>query len=85
MPVSLRLIQHICNLALGVDCAPDMDHAPVDFQIGFVQVRSLVRSGAALAQMSCDRRPKMVHSAPEGLAGDNDPVYRQQIFDDQKD
>ena len=29
----------------------------------------------------CDHRPEMVHPAPDGLIGDHDPAFRQQIFD----
>jgi hypothetical protein len=31
-----RLDQHIEDLAFGVDCAPQIDHAAIDFQIDFV-------------------------------------------------
>jgi hypothetical protein len=31
--VALGLDQHIQNLALGVDGAPQVNHAPIDFQI----------------------------------------------------
>src|SRR3984893_12713501 len=37
--------------------------------------------GSAFAQVRCDHRPEVVHPAPDGLIGDHDPAFRQQIFD----
>ena len=37
--------------------------------------------GSAFAQVRCDHRPEMVHPAPDGLIGDHDPAFRQQILD----
>jgi hypothetical protein len=37
--------------------------------------------GSAFAQVRCDHRPEMVQPAPDGLIGDHDPAFRQQIFD----
>jgi hypothetical protein len=37
--------------------------------------------GAALARVRCDHRSQMVHPAPNGLIGQPDPAFRQQIFD----
>ena len=37
--------------------------------------------GSAFAQVRCDHWPEMVHPAPDGLIGDHDPAFRQQIFD----
>jgi uncharacterized protein DUF1328 len=39
------------------------------------------RAVSAFAQVRCDQRPEMVHSAPDGLIGHHDPAFRQQIFD----
>jgi hypothetical protein len=36
--VALGLNQHIENLALGVDGAPQIDHPPIDLQIDFVKM-----------------------------------------------
>src|SRR6202023_614850 len=36
---------------------------------------------AGVAHVRCDHRPKMVHPAPDGLIGDHDPAFCQQIFD----
>jgi hypothetical protein len=40
---------------------------------------SIFRS--AFAQVRCDHRPKMVHTASDRLIGDRDPAFCQQIFD----
>ena len=42
---------------------------------------SRVGFGSAFAQVRCDLGSKMVHPAPDGLIGDHDPAFRQQIFD----
>src|SRR6202022_844805 len=47
----------------------------------FVQVPRRMGFGSAFAQVRCDHRPEMVHPAPDGLIGDHDPAFRQQIFD----
>jgi hypothetical protein len=47
------LDQHIQNLALGVDGAPQTDHAPIDFQIDFVKMPGRIRFRTALAQLRC--------------------------------
>jgi hypothetical protein len=40
-----------------------------------------VRLGPAFAQVRRDHRPKMIHPAPNGLVGDHDAPFRQQVFD----
>jgi hypothetical protein len=81
MLVSLRLNQHIENLAFGVDGAAQIDHAASDFQKDFVQMPSRVRLGAAFAQVRRDHGPEMIHPAADCFVGDNDPAFRQQILD----
>ena len=61
------LDQHVEDFALGVDGAPQIDHAAIDFQIDFVQMPGRVGLGSAFAQVRCDLRPEMVHPAPDGL------------------
>src|SRR3977135_3435817 len=68
-------------LPLGVDGTPQIDHPAIDFQIDFVQMPSRMGFGPAFAQVRCDHRPEMVHPAPDGLIGDHDLAFRQQIFD----
>src|SRR5450432_939729 len=79
--VSLALDQNFEDFALSVDGAPKIDHAAGDFQIDFIQMPGRVRSGAALAQIRRDHRPEMIHPTPNGLVGDRDAAFRQQIFD----
>ena len=61
--------------------APQIDHPAIDFQIDFVQMPSRMGFGSAFAQVRCDHRPEIVQPAPDGLVGDHDPAFRQQIFD----
>ena len=81
MLVALGLDQHIENLALGVDGAPQINHPPIDFQIDFVKMPGRMRLRAALAQMRGDHRPEVVHPAAHGLVRDCDPALSEQIFD----
>src|SRR5271154_555534 len=73
--------QHIEDLALGIDGAPQIDHAAVDFQVHLIQMPSRMGLGSAFAQVCCDHRSEMVHPASNGLVGDHDPAFRQQILD----
>ena len=54
--VALGLNQHIEDLALGVDGAPQICHPPIDLQIDFVKMPSRVRLRAPLAQLRCNDR-----------------------------
>ena len=47
--VPFRLDQHVEDLAFGVDGAPQIDHAAIDFQVGLNQMPGRVGLGAALA------------------------------------
>jgi hypothetical protein len=71
----VSLDQHVEDLALGVDGAPQTDHPAIDFQIDFVQMPSRMGLEPAFAQVRCDHRPKMVHTASDGLIGDHDPAF----------
>jgi hypothetical protein len=79
--VSLRLNQHIEDLALSVDGPPEIDHTAVDFQINLVEVPSRVRFRAALSQVGRDHGTEMVHPTPNGLVRHRHSAFRQQIFD----
>ena len=52
------LDQHVEDFALGVDGAPQIDHAAIDFQIDFVQMPSRVGLGSAFAQVHAIIGPK---------------------------
>src|ERR1700720_5004208 len=62
--VPFRLDQHVEDLALGVDGAPQIDHAAVDFQIDLVQMPSRMGLRSAFAQVRCDHWSEMVYPAP---------------------
>ena len=36
---------------------------------------------SAFAQVGCDPRPEMIDPAPDGLIGDDNAAFGQQIFD----
>jgi hypothetical protein len=49
--------------------------------IDLVQMPSRMGLRPAFAQVRRDHWPEMVYPAPNGLVGDHDPAFRQQIFD----
>src|SRR5271157_6562933 len=59
--VAPGLDQHIQNLALAVDGAPQVNHAPIDFQIDLVKMPDRMQFGTALAQVRCNDRPEMIY------------------------
>jgi hypothetical protein len=79
--VSPGLVQHIENLAFGVDSPPKVDHPAVDLQIDFIQMPCCVRSRSTLSQVGGDHRSEVVHPTPNGLIRDRDPALREQILD----
>jgi len=81
VPVSLGLDQHIEDLALGVNSAPEIDHAAIDFQVDLVQMPRGARLWAALSQMGSDRWSEVIDPASNGLIGDHDPALSEQVFD----
>ena len=80
MLVALELDQHIRNLALGVDGASEVNHAPIDFQIDFVKIPSRMRLGTALAQFCCYDRSEMIHLAANGLVRNWNSALGEQIL-----
>src|SRR5271166_2681008 len=79
--VSLRLDQHVEDLALGVDGPPEVDHSAVDFQIDLVEMPSRMRLQATLSQVGRDHRSEMVHPTPNRLVRHRHSALRQQILD----
>src|SRR5207248_3287763 len=65
----------------GVHGAPQIDHAAIDFEIDLVEMPDRMGLGSAFAQVCCDHRSKMVHPAPNGFIGHQDPALGQQILD----
>src|SRR5271169_474694 len=81
MLVALGLDQHIQNLALGVDGAPQVNHAPIDFQINLVKMPDRMRFGTALAQLRCNDRPEMIYPASDCLVRNCNSALGEQILD----
>src|SRR5258708_4104629 len=81
MLVPFRLDQHIEDLALGVDGTPKIDHAAIDLEIDLIQMPARVGPRSAFTQVRSDQRPEMVDPAPNGLVGDRNAAFCQQIFD----
>src|SRR5208283_388132 len=79
--VALGLDQHIQNLALGVDGAPQVNHAPIDFQINLVKMPDRMRFGTALAQLRCNDRPEMIYPASDCFVRNCNPALGEQILD----
>src|SRR5580704_6058999 len=75
------LDQHIKHFALGIHGAPKIDHTAGDFQIDLVKMPGGVGRGSTFAQIRRDQGPEMIHPAPNGLVGDYDAAFRQQVFD----
>ena len=81
MLVPFGLDQHIEDLAFGIDGTPQVDHAAIDLEIDLIQMPARVGLGSAFTQVRCDHRPEMVYPAPDGLVGDRNAAFCQQVFD----
>ena len=81
MFIPFRLGKHIENLAFGIYGSPKIGHATVDLEVDLVQMPGGVGPGPTSAQDRCDPRSEMVHPAPNGLVGNRDAAFRQQILD----
>ena len=79
--VPLALDQNIKDFALGVDGAPQIGHAAIDFEIDLVEMPSRVRLGAASAQVRCNHWPEMVHPPAHCFISNRNAAFCQQIFD----
>ena len=62
-------------------CAEKIDHTAGDFQIDLVKMPGGVGLGSTFAQVHRDQGPEMIYPAPNGLVGDHDAAFRQQVFD----
>src|SRR5208283_1507461 len=79
--VAPGLDQHIQNLALAVDGAPQVNHAPIDFQIDLVKMPDRMQFGTALAQVRCNDRPEMIYPASDCLVRNCNSALGEQILD----
>src|SRR5260370_17417930 len=64
MLVPFRLDQDIEDLALGIDGAPQVDHAAFDLHIALIQVPTRVGFGAAVTQIRRYLPPPPLSPAP---------------------
>src|SRR5260370_37342615 len=80
MLVPFRLNQHIENLTLSIDSAPQVDHAAIDLEIDLIQVPARVGLGSAFTQVRCDDRPEMIYPAPNGLGDCNAALCQQVLY-----
>src|SRR5271157_5747181 len=68
-------------MRFGVDGAPQVNHAPIDFQIDLVQMPDRMRFGTALAQFRRYDRPEIIHPASDCFVRNCNSALREQIFD----
>ncbi len=61
--------------------APQVNHAPIDFQIDLVQMPDRMRFGTALAQFRRYDRPEMIYQASDCLVRNCNSALGEQILD----
>ena len=71
--LALGLNRRIENLALGVDCTPQMCRPPIDLQKDFVKMPSRVRLGPHFAA-GLNNRAEIIHPAAHGFDGRANPA-----------
>ncbi len=79
--VASTLNQHVENLALMVDGAPQIHPLAGDANHHLVQMPAIARPRATLAQPSRDRGTELQHPAPHRFIGDVEPSVGQQLLD----
>ena len=79
--VAAALNQQVEDLALVIDGPPEVHPLPGDPHHHLVQVPSVARPRAPLAQPSRDRRTEFQHPAPHRFVGDVEPALGQQFLD----
>jgi hypothetical protein len=65
--IAPTLNEHVEDLALVVDCAPQIHPFPGDPNDHFVEVPSRAWAWAALPQLARDQRAELQHPAPQRL------------------
>src|SRR5271166_3060386 len=81
MLIALGLDQHVEDLALGVDGAPQINHPPIDSQVDFVKMPGSMRLSAPHPQVRRKHRSEVVHPAADCLVRDHNPALSEQILD----
>ena len=79
--VAATLDQHVEDLAFVVDGTPEVHPLAGDPNNHLVQVPSIARPRATLAQPSRDRGTELQHPAPHRFVGDVKPSFGQQFLD----
>src|SRR5262249_8657893 len=78
--IALALNQHIEDLTLMIDGAPQVHPLASDSDHHLVQMPSLARAAAALPQFARDHRAELQNPAPHCLVGDIEATLRQEIL-----
>src|SRR5262245_60741339 len=79
--VAPALDQHVENLALVIDGAPEIHALAGDPNYHLVQVPAIARPGATLAQPSRDCGTELQHPSPHRFVGEVKPSFGQQFLD----
>ena len=79
--ISRSLDKQVEDLALVIDGPPEVHPLPGDPHHHLVQVPSVARPRAPLAQPSRDRGTEFQHPAPHRFVGDVEPALGQQFLD----
>jgi hypothetical protein len=78
--VAAALNQHVENLALMIDGAPQVHAFAGDPDHHLVEVPSIARSWPTAPQLSCDPGPEFQNTAPRGFIGNFQPSLGQEIL-----
>ena len=79
--VASALDQHVEDLALVIDGAPEIRPLAGDAHHHLVQMPAIARPRATLAQPSRDRGTELQHPSPHRFVGDVEPSFGQQLLD----
>ena len=79
--VASALDQHVEDLALVIDGAPEIRPLAGDAHHHLVEMPAIARPRATLAQASRDRGTELQHPAPHRFVGDVEPSLGQQLLD----
>ena len=79
--VASALDQHVEDLALVIDGAPEIRPLAGDAHHHLVQMPAIARPRATLAQPSRDRGTELQHPAPHRFVGDIEPSFGQRFLD----
>jgi hypothetical protein len=78
--IAPTLNEHVEDLALVVDGAPQIHPFPGDPDDHFVEVPLRARAWAALPQLARDQRAEFQHPAPHRFIGDFEPTLGEQFL-----